>query len=75
MLTFGLIGVGVFIVLLTIVTFLVRYRRSAPDELLVIYGKAGKIKDENGKTIFTPSKIIQGGGAFVPPIILSITFK
>ena len=66
---FSLIGVGVLIVTLTLVTILTRYRRSAPDELLVVYGKAGKISTDNGKTIVTPSKIIQGGGCFVWPII------
>lgn len=53
----------------TVWGLLTRYRRAAPDELLVVYGKSGKVKTENGKTIVTPSKIIQGGGAFVWPII------
>ena len=64
-----LIGVAALIVIATIWGLLSRYRRSAPDELLVVFGKAGKYKDENGKVIPTPSKIIQGGGAFVWPII------
>ena len=64
-----LIGVGALIVIATIWGLLSRYRRSAPDELLVVFGKAGKYKDESGKVIPTPSKIIQGGGAFVWPII------
>lgn len=64
-----LIGVAVLIVIATIWGLLSRYRRSAPDELLVVFGKAGKYKDESGKVIPTPSKIIQGGGAFVWPII------
>ena len=64
-----LIGVAALIVVITIWGLLSRYRRSAPDELLVVFGKAGKYKDENGKVIPTPSKIIQGGGAFVWPII------
>lgn len=67
--TFGLIGVGALIVVLTIWGLLSRYRRSAPDELLVVFGKAGKVKTEDGKEVMTPSKIIQGGGAFVWPII------
>ena len=67
--TFSLIGVGALIVVLTIWGLLTRYRRSAPDELLVVFGKAGKVKAEDGKTIVTPSKIIQGGGTFVWPII------
>lgn len=65
----SLIGIGALIVILTIWGLLSRYRRSAPDELLVVYGKAGHVKDEAGKTILTPSKIIQGGGCFVWPII------
>lgn len=36
---------------------------------MVVFGKAGKMKTEDGKTIVIPSKIIQGGGAFVWPII------
>lgn len=64
-----LIGVCALIVIATIWGLLSRYRRSAPDELLVVFGKAGKMKTEDGKTIVTPSKIIQGGGAFVWPII------
>ena len=67
--TFSLIGVAALIVILTIWGLLTRYRRSAPDELLVVFGKAGKVKAEDGKTIVTPSKIIQGGGTFVWPII------
>ena len=67
--TFSLIGVGALIVVLTIWGLLSRYRRSAPDELLVGVGKAGKVKTEDGKEVMTPSKIIQGGGAFVWPII------
>ena len=67
--TFSLIGVAALIVILTIWGLLTRYRRSAPDELLVVFGKAGKVKSEDGKTIVTPSKIIQGGGTFVWPII------
>ena len=64
-----LIAVAAIVVIGTIWGLLSRYRRSAPDELLVVFGKAGKMKTEEGKTIVTPSKIIQGGGAFVWPII------
>ena len=64
-----LIAVAAIVVIGTIWGLLSRYRRSAPDELLVVFGKAGKMKTEDGKTIVTPSKIIQGGGAFVWPII------
>ena len=68
-LTFSLIGIGALVVILTIWGLLMRYRRSAPDELLVVFGKAGKVIGEDGKSIVTPSKIIQGGGCFVWPII------
>ena len=72
-LTLCMIGGGVLLFVLTIWGILSRYRRAAPDELLVVFGKSGKMKvvDDNGKetTIITPSKIIQGGGAFVWPII------
>ena len=47
--TFSLIGVGALIVVLTIWGLLSRYRRSAPDELLVVFGKAGKVKTEDRK--------------------------
>ena len=72
-LTLSLICVGVLVFVLSVWVILSRYRRAAPDELLVVFGKSGKIKvtGEDGKeqTIITPSKIIQGGGAFVWPII------
>ena len=67
--TLSLIGVAAIVVVLTVWGLLTRYRRSAPDELLVVFGKAGKVKTEDGKTVATPSKIIQGGGCFVWPII------
>lgn len=68
-LTLSLIFGCTLLVIATIWTLLSRYRRSAPDELLVVYGKAGKVINEEGKTFVTPSKIIQGGGTFVWPII------
>ena len=72
-LTLCLIGGGVLLFVFTLWGVLSRYRRSAPDELLVVFGKSGKIQvqGEDGKqqTIVVPSKIIQGGGAFVWPII------
>ena len=67
--TLCLIGVGALILIATIWGLLSRYRRSAPDELLVVFGKAGKVVGEDGKPVVTPSKIIQGGGCFVWPII------
>ena len=72
-LTLCLIGGGVLFLVLTVWGILSRYRRSAPDELLVVFGKSGKIQvtGEDGKkeTLVVPSKIIQGGGTFVWPII------
>lgn len=72
-LTLSVIGVCVLLAGLTIWALLARYRRAAPDELLVVFGKSGKIKvtDKDGKEreVITPSKIINGGGTFVWPII------
>lgn len=67
--TLSLIAFGVLIIVTTVWGLLSRYRRAAPDELLVVFGKSGKVKLENGGEVITPSKIIQGGGAFVWPII------
>ena len=67
--TLAMIGGGIILFLITVFTILSRYRRSAPDELLVVFGKAGHVKTTDGKNISTPSKIIQGGGTFVWPII------
>lgn len=67
--TIGLIALGAIIFVITVWGILARYRRAAPDELLVVFGKSGKVKLEDGKEVITPSKIIQGGGAFVWPII------
>ena len=72
-LTLCLIGAGVLLFVLTLWGIFSRYRRAAPDELLVVFGKSGKMKvtgaDGKETTIVTPSKIIQGGGTFVWPII------
>ena len=64
-----MIGGAALLLVLTIWGILSRYRRAAPNEMLVVYGKAGHMKDKDGKKILTPSKIIQGGGTFVWPII------
>ena len=42
--TIGLIVIAVIIVGLTIWGMLSRYQRAAPDELLVVYGKSGRMK-------------------------------
>lgn len=76
MTTETLIVAGVF-VLLVVVTFiglLSRYRKCASDEILVVFGKAGKkkvVNEKTGKTeeVILPSKIIHGGGTFVMPVI------
>lgn len=51
-----------------------RYRKCASDEILVVFGKAGKkkvVNEKTGKTeeVILPSKIIHGGGTFVMPVI------
>lgn len=42
--TLALIAIGTFIVIATVWGLLSRYRRAAPDELLVVFGKSGKGK-------------------------------
>lgn len=76
MITPSLIIAGIVIVLaiLTLIGLMSRYRRCASDEILVVFGKAGKKTVTNpttGKeeTMYLPSKIIHGGGTFVFPII------
>ena len=70
---FILVGVAALVVVLTAWWVLSRYRRCPSDQILVVFGKAGKKKvtDEKGKTYdrILPSKIIHGGGTFVWPII------
>ena len=66
-------SVIIVVILLTIIGLLSRYRKCASDEILVVYGKAGKktITGPDGKktTIALPSKILHGGGTFVMPVI------
>lgn len=67
-------GVIVLLVVLTFIGLLSRYRKCASDEILVVFGKAGKkkvINEQTGKSeeIILPSKIIHGGGTFVMPVI------
>jgi flotillin len=57
---FILIGVLVVLVILTITGILSRFRRCKSDEILVIYGKTGGNKS---------SRCIQGGAAFVIPVL------
>lgn len=62
------------LVILTLIGLMSRYRRCASDEILVVFGKAGKVtktNPETGKqeTVILPSKVIHGGGTFVFPVI------
>ena len=66
--TLILIGVAVVVAVLSVWGILSRYQRCASDELLVVFGKSGSITVD-GKKVTTPSKIINGGGTFVWPII------
>ena len=76
MITSSLIIAGIIVILaiVTIIGLMSRYRRCASDEILVVFGKAGKKTQTNpttGKkeTVVLPSKIIHGGGTFVFPVI------
>lgn len=66
-------GAVIVLVVLTLIGLMSRYRRCASDEILVVFGKAGKktITNSEGKkeTMILPSKIIHGGGTFVFPVI------
>lgn len=67
-------GIVVVLVILTLIGLMSRYRRCASDEILVVFGKAGKKSVTNpatgkSETVVLPSKIIHGGGTFVFPII------
>lgn len=67
-------GVVILLAVLTLIGLLSRYRKCASDEILVVFGKAGKkkvVNEKTGKTeeVILPSKIIHGGGTFVMPVI------
>lgn len=67
-------GIIVVLVVLSFIALMSRYRRCASDEILVVFGKAGKKTVANSttgksETVYLPSKIIHGGGTFVFPII------
>lgn len=69
-----IVGVVILLAVLTIIGLLSRYRKCASDEILVVFGKAGKkkvVNEKTGKTeeVILPSKIIHGGGTFVMPVI------
>lgn len=52
---FILIGIGAFVVFVTILALISRYKRCPSDKILVVYGKTG------GQS----AKCIHGGGAFI----------
>jgi flotillin len=60
-----LIGALAFVVFITIIAILSRYRRCKSDEILVIYGKTGGNRS---------SRCIQGGAAFIIPILQGYTY-
>lgn len=62
--TFILILVGVFILFVTFMALISRYKRCPSDKILVIYGKTGG----------TSAKCIHGGGAFVWPVIQDFAY-
>lgn len=56
---FILIAIGAFVVFITILALVSRYKRCPSDKILVIYGKTG------GQS----AKCVHGGGAFIWPVI------
>ena len=56
---FILIGIGAFVVFVTMLALISRYKRCPSDKILVVYGKTG------GQS----AKCIHGGGAFIWPVI------
>jgi flotillin len=55
-----IVGVGILLVFLTVIGILSRFRKCKSDQILVVYGKTGGNKS---------AKCIQGGAAFVWPVI------
>ncbi len=62
--TFILIIVAVFVLFVTFLALISRYKRCPSDKILVIYGKTGG----------TSAKCIHGGGAFVWPVIQDFAY-
>lgn len=63
----------IVIVVVTFVSFLAllsRYKRCPTDRILVVYGKTGKAKDGSARS----GKCIQGGAAFIVPVIQNYSF-
>ena len=59
-----LILAGAFVVFVTIIALISRYKRCPSDKILVIYGKTGG----------TSANCIHGGGAFIWPVIQDYAF-
>jgi flotillin len=59
-----LILAGAFVVFVTIIALVSRYKRCPSDKILVVYGKTGG----------TSAKCIHGGGAFIWPVIQDYAF-
>ncbi|MBI4178822.1 flotillin family protein [bacterium] len=62
-----LIGGGVFVVFVTIVSFAARYKRCPSDKILVVYGKIGGSGGAGAGGLH--ARCYHGGAAFVWPII------
>lgn len=62
--TFILILVAVFVLFVTFLALISRYKRCPSDKILVIYGKTGG----------SSAKCIHGGGAFVWPVIQDFAY-
>jgi flotillin len=59
-----LIIVGAFVLFVTIMALVSRYKRCPSDKILVIYGRTGG----------TSAKCVHGGGAFIWPVIQDFAF-
>lgn len=74
-LIFVISGVVAFILLITVVLILTRYKKCKSDELLIVYGRTSKKKlrsAKDGEKVEIDSsncKCIQGGAKFIIPVI------
>lgn len=62
---FLIVGAAIVIAFITLVGILSRFRKCKSDQILVVYGKTGAGKDGVKRS----AKCIQGGAAFVWPVI------
>ncbi|NQT20335.1 MAG: flotillin family protein [Planctomycetes bacterium] len=60
----------VFVVFVTVIVLLQRYKRCPPDRIMVIFGKVGQ--DEGGGGL--SARCIHGGAAFIFPVIQDYQF-